>query len=143
MYGKWRKEVLDRDIEMTNKENDMLKKEIKKLKKKNASLIRNIKRIQYENASSEVWHQMLKERSVCKRSGYCEFFADRTWIEFEEVSVRCKIILIGNERDKRNFLERYKNRETILLNPENLSWREIETFCDQSCWGGQMRSFIL
>lgn len=117
-----------RDIETIEKENDLLKKEIKKLKSKNAASLQNIKRIEYENASSEIWHQMMKGRSVCKRSEYCEFFADRTWKEFEKASKKRKIVLIGNERDNRNFLDRFKKKDALLLNPENLSWRDIESF---------------
>lgn len=118
------------EIRMTvsEKEKEALEKQIKKLKTKNTTALENMRRMQYENASNEIWHQMMKERSICKTAAYCEFFARRTWKEFETVSCNCRIVLIGNEREKSNFTDRYHNRQFICFNPELLSWSEIEGF---------------
>lgn len=136
---------MDEEIKLTElkKEKETLEKQIKKLKTKNASELENMKRMQYENASNEIWHRMMKERSVCKKVAYCEFFAKRTWKEFEDVSCGCMVVLIGNEREKTHFFNRYKEMKTICFNPELLSWNEIEGFLREDLTREKVMYFIL
>lgn len=120
------------ELKAQEKKVKLLQKKISDAEKSEKSLQNKIvwtqKRMQ-ENGENEIWHRMLRGKSVARTLRFCNYFGNEahTWNKYEEYAKNRNIVLIGEKRDCRDYFDRYpwEKEEVTILDPQKDSWKSM------------------